>query len=649
MCGFAGFLGAKNIRNKHLVHSILKKMNDRLIHRGPDSEGYWCNFDSEIFMSHRRLSIVDLSFSGTQPMISKSSEFTIVFNGEIYNHLEIRQEIKKINPGISWKGTSDTETLLASLDFFGIENTLKRLTGMFSFALWSNKTKTLTLARDRIGEKPLYYGWQGSGMARSFLFGSELKALREHPSFENSINRNSVNLFMKYNNVPAPNSIYKNIYKLMPGNFLQISLANQEFKIIQYWSLAQIASNAFNNPIFDTDNNIINNIESILKNTIKQQMIADVPIGAFLSGGIDSSSVVALMQNQSNQKINTFSIGFEEKNFDEAKNAMKIAKYLGTNHNELYVSSKEAMSIIPSLPIYYDEPFADSSQIPTFLVSRLAKKNVTVSLSGDGGDEVFGGYNRYYYADKYLNICNRLPGRLSNILKNFILGISVQTWSTIFSTLKINNNFGEKLYKVAKIIEEKNFYRVYDFLISNWGNPESFVLGTENNNIDSKYILDPPLQPYDSAIQLMILDMLNYLPNDILTKVDRASMGVSLETRLPFLNHELIEYMIRVPKKFKINNGIRKWALKKILNKYIPEKLVNRSKSGFAVPIDAWIRGPLREWTDSLINEKNIKSEGFLNYNEIDKKWKEHKSGKKNWHHELWAVLMFQSWTNKYL
>lgn len=646
MCGINGFYS----KSSSTFDNVILKMNSAISHRGPDTNGTWLDKNSGIVLGHQRLSIIDLSVAGNQPMRSNSGRFILTYNGEVYNHLEIRKEIEKSNSNIKWRGNSDTEILLEAIDFWGIEITLKKIDGMFAFGLWDHKIRSLILVRDRIGEKPLYYGWQGKGNDKVFLFGSELKALKVHPEFNGVINRDAIALQLRHNCIPAPYSIYKDIYKLLPGHYLELKESDLKNSLLPssktYWSLTEKAIYGNNNQLALSEIDIQKDLEKHLQSSVKKQMISDVPLGAFLSGGIDSSAVVALMQAQSNHPVKTFSIGFSEDDYSEAKYAKKIAQHLGTDHTELYVSSKKAMEVIPKLPSIYDEPFSDSSQIPTYLVSQLAKQHVKVALSGDGGDELFCGYNRYVMSKKFSNIYRYMPLSLRKILKSGLQSISPQNWSKISKLLpgfSEYSNFGDKIYKVANVLEAKTLYDLYYMLCSHWQNPTEAVINSKEPGTLLTEI-KTELKGLNSQQQMMALDFITYLPNDILVKVDRAAMASSLETRVPFLDHKLIEYVWKIPQSLKLRDGQGKWILRQILNQYVPKNLTERPKMGFGVPIDTWLRGPLKDWAENLLNEKRLQQEGYFNPKLIRDKWSEHLNGKKNWQYDLWDVLMFQAW-----
>lgn len=649
MCGITGFYS----NSLSTFNNAIVDMNSAISHRGPDTNGTWLDKNSGIVLGHQRLSIIDVSSSGNQPMQSNSGRYILTYNGEIYNYLEIRKELKKNNSNIKWKSNSDTETLLESIDFWGLESTLQKIDGMFAFGLWDQKNRSLTLVRDRIGEKPLYYGWQGEGNNRVFLFGSELKALKIHPEFNGQINRDAIALQLRHNCIPAPYTIYKDIYKLLPGNYLELKQSDLKKNLLsptkKYWSLTSNLMHGNKNQLGLSENEFQENLEENLKISVKKQMISDVPLGAFLSGGIDSSLIVALMQSQSTQPVKTFTVGFNEKDYSEAQYAKKIAKHLGTNHTELYVSSKEAIDVIPKIPTIYDEPFSDSSQIPTFLVSQLAKENVKVAISGDGGDELFCGYNRYIMSEKFSPIFRFMPLIIRKTLASTIQSISPQSLNKISKFLPILNqysNFGDKIHKGANVLNTKNFSDIYYTLCSHWENPTKIVLNSEEpGTFLTKF--KPNLKYLNHQQQMMTLDLLTYLPDDILVKVDRAAMASSLETRVPFLDHKLIEHVFKIPHSLKYRNGNGKWILKRILNQYVPKSLTQRPKMGFEIPIGSWLRGPLRDWAENLLNEKRLNQENFFNTKFVRAKWLDHLDGKKNWQHDLWDILMFQVWLEK--
>lgn len=641
MCGLAGFFSSARLAENTAV--VARRMSDAIIHRGPDDSGVWIDEAAGIALAHRRLSILDLSPAGHQPMASPSGRYVIVFNGEIYNHLDLRAALSSI----TWHGHSDTETLLAAFEAWGIEATLKKCVGMFALALWDRETRTLTLARDRMGEKPLYYGWQGN----VFLFGSELKALRAHPAFCGEIDRDVLALYLRHNYVPAPYSMYRGIAKLPPGSWLTLTAGasiGASPTPTFYWRARDAAQAGVRRDL--NDETAINELDTLLRHAVGGQMVADVPLGAFLSGGIDSSTVVALMQAQSERPVQTFTIGFHEAGYNEAEHAHAVAAHLGTEHTELYVTAEQAMAVIPRLPALYDEPFADSSQIPTFLVSELARRHVTVSLSGDGGDELFGGYNRYIWASRIWRSLSWAPRPLRAALAGVLTSLPPAAWNGVFSGLSIflprrwqYANPGDKLHKLAGILAVHSPEEIYLALVSHWHQPASIVIGaTEPATAltDARQWAAVP----DFESRMMYLDQMTYLPDDILAKVDRAAMGVSLETRVPLIDHRVVEFAWQLPLSMKIRPGQTKWLLRQVLYRYVPRELIERPKMGFGIPLDAWLRGPLRDWAESLLDEAKLRQEGYFHPAPIRQKWAEHLSGRRNWAYYLWDVLMFQAW-----
>jgi asparagine synthase (glutamine-hydrolysing) len=656
MCGLAGFLYFHNNFRADVFEPILNRMAKTIESRGPDAQGFWFDLNAGVGLAHRRLAIVDLTPAGAQPMVSASGRFVLAFNGEIYNHLDLRGEINHFGASPlattnqQWQGHSDTESLLAGFEAWGIEETIKKCVGMFAFALWDTHSNTLTLGRDRLGEKPIYFGWQGDGASAVFLFGSELKAIKQHPSFTAEIDRDALCLLMRHNYIPAPYSIYKGISKLEPGCLLTVTAAMGLPVITRYWSAAEVAQAGVATPFAGTPTQAVNVLENLLKSAVQQQMMADVPLGAFLSGGIDSSTVVALMQAQSGSPVKTFTIGFNEESYNEAVQAKAVAQHLGTNHTELYVTAQQALDVIPRLPQLYCEPFADSSQVPTFLVSQLARQQVTVSLSGDAGDELFGGYNRYVLTDKLWRRLSTVPVAGRRMAAKGIRAVSPSTWNTLCKPLQTmlpqslqQANWGDKLHKAAGVLASPSVDQLYLGLVSQWDNPASLVIGGTEPPTQLT-ANGPNLQGLDDIQRMMLLDTVSYLPDDILVKVDRAAMGVSLEGRVPFLDHRLVEFAWQLPQNLKLRDGVGKWILREVLYRHVPKALIERPKMGFGVPIGDWLRGPLRDWAEVLLDEVRLKKEGYFHAAPIRQKWEEHLSGKHNWQHHLWTVLMFQAW-----
>ena len=638
MCGIAGYVGKTSY-----PYNCLDEMAKAINHRGPDDRGTWCDEGEGIGLAHARLSILDLSSAGHQPMHSVSKNFVLVFNGEIYNHKVLRSELELIAQR-NWLGHSDTETLLVAIDHWGLEKTLKKAKGMFAIALWDKRNKNLSLACDRIGEKPLYYGWVND----QFVFASELKSIKKFPEFKNLIDRNSLALFLRFNSIPAPHSIYQDIYKLEPGQIIQLNAESKKVKKFNFWSTEEVYNKGNLSQVSGTPEEIVDQLEVVLSKAVSSQMQSDVPLGAFLSGGIDSSTIVALMQSQSDSQVNTFTIGFNAKEYDEAKHARMVANHIGTNHFEMYVNERDALDIIPSLPNIYDEPFADSSQIPTYLVSKFAKQEVTVALSGDAGDELFGGYNRYVFAEKMFSKIMKGPISIRQLISSAIFTMTEEKWNALLNNFLSERfaDIGHKLHKVANVLPAKSIRDMHFKLVSQIQNPSDWLLNANEYktslNDDTKRFVE--LNPIE---QMMAYDLITYLPTDILTKVDRAAMAVSLETRVPFLDLNVIEFSASLPMEFKIRNGVTKWALREVLYKHVPKDLIERPKMGFGVPLAEWLRGPLQDWAESLLDEKRLHQEGFFDVEFVRNKWLEHLSGKRNWHHQLWNVLMFQAWLEK--
>jgi asparagine synthase (glutamine-hydrolysing) len=650
MCGITGQLGGNQGQG---LQRAVPRMADTLYHRGPDDGGVWVDKAAGIALGHRRLSILDLSPAGHQPMASTGGRYVIAFNGEIYNHLELRGLLRSARNDSEWRGHSDTETLLACFEAWGIEKTLASAVGMFAIALWDRETRTRTLARDRMGEKPLYYGWQGD----SFLFGSELKALKAHPAFHADIDRGALALFLRHNYVPAPYSIYEGIYKLPAGTYLQVtakgalspgpSPASGRGEVKAYWSLGEVAERGVANPFSGSDADALDALERHLGAAVRSQMVADVPLGALLSGGLDSTTITALMQANSSRPVRTFTIGFDEREYDEATHARAVAKHLGTDHTELRLSGDDALALVPQMPAMYDEPFADSSQLPTHLVMKLARQHVTVALSGDAGDELLGGYNRYFLAPKVWRRVGWMPLPVRRALGAGLAALPSEMINRLAGQLARRAGIaqpGDKAHKLGRRLREmRSMDDLYVSLVSEWPNAGGMVVGGHMPpNLLDERARWPRLA--DPVARMMALDGLTYLPDDILVKVDRAAMAVSLETRAPFLDRDVVEFAWSLPMHMKIRNGQGKWLLRQLLDRYVPRELVERPKMGFGIPLDAWLRGPLRDWAESLLAEDRLRREGYLEPGPIRAVWKAHLTGQASYGYRLWSVLMFQAW-----
>jgi asparagine synthase (glutamine-hydrolysing) len=617
MCGVTGFFRragglAPGTREQ------LATMTSSLVHRGPDASGAWLDPDTGIALGHRRLSILELSDAGSQPMTSHSGRYVLVINGEIYNHLEIREALARDGGEPAWRGHSDTETLLAAFDRWGAVAGFCRSVGMFALALWDRQEQVLTLARDRLGEKPLYYGEQGEFL----LFGSELKALRAHPAFRADVDREQVAIYLHRGYVPAPKSIYRGICKLPPGCLVQFGRGQTRGPPPEpraYWSLGEVASGGLQQPFDGSDAQALDRLDAVLSRAVASQSVADVPLGAFLSGGIDSSTVVALMQAQSSRPVRTFAIGFQEDAFNEAPHARAVAAHLRTEHTELIVTPREAMDVIPRLPRLYDEPFGDSSSIPTFLVAELARRHVTVSLSGDGGDELFGGYTRYGRGRRLWRALRHVPGFLRPMLAPA---------------------FGAHL---ARFVKSSSARDLYDAVMLDPA-AGGIVLGCDGRLPAASVALNDEFAGRDFYQAMMLADGTTYLPDDILVKVDRASMGVSLESRVPMLDHRVVEFAWQLPLHMKLRNGEGKWLLKQLLGRYVPAALHDRPKQGFGMPVGDWIRGEMRDWAESLIGEERLRREGFFDMRRVRAHWLRHLERKTRSGEGIWRLLMFQAW-----
>jgi asparagine synthase (glutamine-hydrolysing) len=615
MCGISGFLQASPLGSG--ARAIIERMSLRIAHRGPDDAGHWLDPEAGIALGHRRLSIIDLSAHGHQPMISASGRHVLVYNGEIYNHAELRRELEGLGAAPPWRGRSDAEVLLEGLEHWGLEDCLARLNGMFAFALWDRRNRRLSLARDRLGEKPLYYGRVGS----TFLFGSELKALTAYPGFPAEVDREALALylFLRHKYIPAPWSIWKGIRKLHPGHCLVVGEDGRQVSEPRcYWDFPALAQRGVRDPL-PAGPELEERLDALLRDAVARRMIADVPLGALLSGGTDSSTVVALMQAQSERPVRTFSVGFAEKSHDEAPHARAVAEHLGTEHADLCVTPAQALAVVPELPRYWDEPFADSSQIPTRLLCEMARRHVTVALSGDGGDELFGGYRRYTQAARLWRLHQALPDPVRRALARFLPSAP------------------------AALLRADSPEELYRALISKWKYPESVVLGAHEPEALLAGLArpDPPLPDFRQL--MMYVDTLTYLPDDVLVKVDRASMSLGLEVRVPLLDHRVVELAWRLPVQCKFRRGEGKQILRRVLHRYVPPALVERPKMGFRAPIAAWLRGPFRDWAEELLAERRLREEGYFDPVAVRRIWAVQQNGGRG-HGHIWAILMFQAW-----
>ncbi len=640
MCGIAGFIEPPG--QSADIDAVLRRMGEAISHRGPDSWGQWSDPKSGVGFSHRRLAIVDLSAEGHQPMHSNSGRYVLIYNGEVYNFQELRKELE--SHGERFRGHSDTEVLLAGIEAWGLFETLKRAVGMFAFALWDMSDRVLHLGRDRMGEKPLYYGVQGN----TLLFGSELKALRAHPRWDAEVNRDALCLLLRNSYIAEPYSIYQGISKLQPGTVASFSERSKYTtpEITQYWSLQAAAEEGERNPLSLNYAEALDEFERLLRQAIRGQMISDVPLGAFLSGGVDSSTIVSLMQDESNSPVKTFTIGFNESKYNEAEYAKAVAAHLGTDHFETYVSAQDALDVVPMLPTLFDEPFADPSMIPTYLVSKLTRSKVTVSLSGDAGDELLAGYRRYHETASMWKKIGWAPLPLRRAFASMLGSAPLRSqpmWNRLLSSHGSAGSGEESLQKLIEVLRMDSARGLYKRVLGHWKDPASVVLGSQEP-LTALSDLDRPLALETLLHQLMCIDCLGYLPGDILTKVDRAGMAVSLESRIPMLDHRLIEFLWKLPIEQKCAPGRSKRLLRDVLDRYVPKHLIERPKTGFGIPVHQWLREPLRDWAESLLDEKQLREQGFFNVEVVRRTWQSHITGDRDLGFYLWDILMFQSW-----
>jgi asparagine synthase (glutamine-hydrolysing) len=635
LCGLTGFLDLARATPADVLADLARRMGAVIEHRGPDDAQIWVDAEAGAALSFRRLAIVDLTEAGRQPMVSADGRFVMIYNGEVYNAEALRPTLA----GIAFRGHSDTEVILESCAAFGVAATVPKLIGMFALALWDRQERRLTLVRDRMGIKPLYYGRFG----QTIFFGSQPKSFRPHPAWQGEIDRDSLAAFLRFAYVPAPRSIHKGLRQLPPGYFAEIE-ADGSIAETCYWDIRAKAAAGRAQRSAASDAEAIEALDALLRDAVAKRMIADVPLGALLSGGIDSSTVVALMQAQSDRPVKTFSIGFEEAGFDEAPHAAAVARHLGTEHHELYVSPEDARGVIPDLPRWYDEPFADSSQIPTLLVSAMARRHVTVVLSGDGGDELLAGYNRYLHGKRLITWTERVPRPLRSAGAAMLQAVPAGAWDGLARLPGMPRQLraADRAAKLAEMLRAGAEERLYRQLVGQWPAPEALVPGA-TEPVDPIWSGTLAEEVPDFVERMQLIDMLTYLPDDILAKVDRASMAVGLEARVPLIDHRVVEHCFHLPSHMRIRNGETKWLLRRVLDRYVPRALVDRPKMGFGVPVHAWLRSPLRDWAEALLAPARLAEEGF-DPAPIRERWQQHVSGSANWQYQLWCVLMYQSW-----
>lgn len=650
MCGFAGILRTPNSANGS-VEKIAERMVARIVHRGPDDAGLWSDPEHGVAFGFRRLAIIDLSELGHQPMVSGTGRFVAVFNGEIYNHRALRSELEA--SGCRFRGHSDTEVMLAAFERHGVLRAVQRFVGMFAIALWDNRERRLHLIRDRLGIKPLYI----QATPGRVIFGSELKALAGDPEFVSRLDRSSLATYFRHLYIAAPRTIFENTYKLLPGHILTIGDPSAALPESQpYWSVSSVAQRGAAEPFVGSDANAIDALDELLTESVRLRLEADVPLGALLSGGIDSSTVVALMKRVADgQTVRTYTIGFDRAEHDESAHAKRVAQYLGTEHTELPLTGSDALEVIPRLSEMYDEPHADPSQIPTYLVSQLARRHVTVALSGDGGDELFCGYNRYHHGERWLSRAAQIPRPVRGMASAALRAVSPPTWDRFFAATSGarshrsgNRLMGERMHKIAALLEESSSASRYRSLMSAWQSPERVVPGGVEIGRTIERVMSSNVRPL-LVDRMMLVDQLEYLPDDLLAKLDRASMAVSLEARVPLLDHRVVEFAWRLPLHMKIRDGVGKWILRQVLYRYVPRELVERPKMGFSVPIETWLRGPLRPWAEELLSREALEADGILDADVVRHEWQLLLTRRRANALAIWAVVMFQAWRQRWL